>query len=409
MHPILSTTLGLALFLPAVEPDRAATLKIAIAGGKYDLAWVPMRVPVTVPGLGGMVLRDGSGKELPCQLTTPGLAELVGDKLRELHFVLPQIKAGETLELTATFQTTAHVSNTGFSRFQKSDEYNELRYQDRPVLRYMHQPFDSSSKEKRDLTYKVYHHLFDPAGEKPVTKGPGGLFPHHRGLFYGFNRIGYGDGKKADVWHCTGDAYQDHEKFLAEETGPVLGRQRVQIGWHGPGKEVFAREVRELTVYKLPGGILVEFASRLGTTVGPVKLDGDPQHAGFQFRADNEVAAKTAKQTYYIRPDGVGQPGQTRNWPEVKTHVNLPWYAMNFVLGGTRYTAAYLDRPENPKEARFSERDYGRFGSYFAYELTAKNPLIIRYRLWLQEGAMTPAEVAARAAAFIDPPRVTIK
>jgi hypothetical protein len=55
-----------------------------------------------------------------------------------------------------------------------------------------------------------------------------------------------------------------------------------------------------------------------------VTLDGDPQHAGFHFRADNEVAAKTSKQTVFTRPDGTDQPGKTRNWPDVKTHVNLP-------------------------------------------------------------------------------------
>ena len=33
--------------------------------------------------------------------------------------------------------------------------------------------------------------------------------------------------------------------------------------------------------------------------------------------------------------------------------VDLPWNVMSFVVGGKRYTAAYLDRPENPKEARY--------------------------------------------------------
>src|SRR5581483_6029743 len=141
------------------------------------------------------------------------------------------------------------------------------------------------------------------------------------------------------------------------EAGPVLGRHRVRVNWHGEKKEKFAEEERELTVYRIPGGQLVEFASLLRPTAGPVHLDGDPQHAGFQFRADNEVAAKTSKQTIFIRPDGVDQPGKTRNWPQDRSQVNLPWYAMSFVLGEKRYTAAYLDRPENPKEARFSERD----------------------------------------------------
>ena len=62
---------------------------------------------------------------------------------------------------------------------------------------------------------------------------------------------------------------------------------------------------------------------------------------------------------------------------------------MSFVLGDQRYTVAYLDRPQNPKEARFSERDYGRFGSYFVADATEKKPVEVDYRLWLQDGPMT--------------------
>src|SRR5262249_13916931 len=146
----------------------------------------------------------------------------------------------------------------------------------RPVLRYVYKALDDSTKESREQTYKVYHHLYDPSGQRLVTKGPGGLYTHHRGIFYGFNKVTYDDGKQVDIWHCTGDTYQGHENFLAREAGPVLGRHRVAIAWHGKGKEVFAKEERELTVYRVPGGQLVEFASKLRTTDGPIKLDGDP-------------------------------------------------------------------------------------------------------------------------------------
>jgi hypothetical protein len=200
------------------------------------------------------------------------------------------------------------------------------------------------------------------------------------------------------------EAHLPHEKTLSQEAGPVLGRHRLQIGWHGTGKERFAVEERELTAYAVEGGLLIEFASRLTPVKGTVKLDGDPQHAGFHFRASREVDEKTSKQTYYLRPDGKDAPGTTRNWPQDKGHVNLPWNAMSFVVGGTRYTAAYLDRPTNPKEARFSERDYGRFGSYFVAECSPTKPLLVDYRLWVQEGEMTVPAVAARSADFVAPP-----
>jgi hypothetical protein len=143
---------------------------------------------------------------------------------------------------------------------------------------------------------------------------------------------------------------------------------------------------------------------------GTVSLDGDPQHAGVQFRADNEVFAKTSAQTIYVRPDGVGAPGATRNWdPETgQGPVNMPWDAMSFVLGPQRYTVARLNHPDNPGEARHSEREFGRFGSYFKYTLEPDRPLRVRYRFWLQNEMMTPEQVAALSADFIEPLSVTV-
>ena len=109
----------------------------------------------------------------------------------------------------------------------------------------MHPPLDETSKETREQTYKVFHHLYDPSGKRLITKGPGGLYTHHRGLFYGFNKVTYGGGKKVDIWHCP-VAYQSHEKFVENAMGPVLARRRLKLAWHGIDKEVFAIEDREV-------------------------------------------------------------------------------------------------------------------------------------------------------------------
>src|SRR5262245_30237605 len=276
-------------------------------------------------------------------------------------------------------------------------------------------PTMTPPKTRHDQTYKVFHHLFSPKGDVLTTNGlpndPAIHSPHHRGIFYAFNRISYGNGKTADLSHCTNGAHLSHDRFLAAEAGPVIGRHRLALSWYGQDGPAFAEEQREVAVYNVPGGQLVEFASRLSTRAGPVKLDGDPQHAGFHFRADNEVFAKNSDQTIFVRPDGIGQPGDTRNWdPKTrKGPVNLPWNAMSFVLKSKRYTVAYLDHAKNPKEARHSEREYGRFGSYFEYTLTRDKPLTVNYRLWLQEGLMRPEHIAALSTIFVEAPGVTVK
>lgn len=387
----------------ALLPRQATVFQIVVEAGKQDRKNTVVSVPVTIPetsaGATTAILEDGSGKTIAGQVAGG----------RELRFVLPELKAGASATYKVTFIREPSKLDETYAWKDTDGDYAELSLGKRPLLRYMYKALDESSKDARVNTFKIFHHLYDPKGETFVTKGPGSLFTHHRGIFYGFNKVNYGEKKSCDVWHCTGDAFQSHEKFLLNETGPVYGRHRLSVAWHGVGKEVFAQEERDLTVYSLPGGTMVEFASDLTPIITPVKLDGDPQHAGFHFRASAEVAEKTAKQTYYIRPDGAGKFGETRNWPGNKEHLNLPWDAMCFVMNDKRYTMAYLDRPDNPKEARFSERDYGRFGSYFQKTLEKGDKLSVRYRLWLQEGEMKGDEIARLSADFVDPPKVTVK
>jgi hypothetical protein len=398
--------------LPCCCLAAEKTIKVTIGAGAVARENSPVAVLVALPNdfseTAHVIVTGPDGKQQPGQVTRPGLLVQplkAGDNqfVGELHFFVPKLAPGESATFTASIGKAREETPLSFRWIDSSkakgekEEYveqsRELRLGTRPVLRYMHSQLDETTKEARSATFKPYHHMYDPTGQRLVTKGPGGLFPHHRGVFYGWNKITYGaDGKKqADVWHCNNGEYQEHAEVLFEEAGPVLGRHRVKINWRGRDKEVFAVETRELTAYNTPGGVLVEFASVLTNPADEsVKFAGDPQHAGFQFRASQDVPDKTKDKTYYLRPDGRGEPGKFRNWPDDKSHINLPWHALSFMLDDDqRYTCCYLDRPDNPKESRFSERDYGRFGSYFEYEVRKDKPLRVNYRLWLQAGEMT--------------------
>jgi hypothetical protein len=286
----------------------------------------------------------------------------------------------------------------------------ELQYAGKPVIRYMCQRFDDSTADRRNETYKPFHHVFSPDGDVQLTKGDaGGLYPHHRGLFFGFNQVTYGGGKRCDVWHCTQGAHQSHERVLLHHADAESGGHVVAIDWHGRDKEVFAHERRGMEVRKQAGGLIIDFTSHLETSDGqPIHLDGDPQHAGFHFRAAQAVAADAAKETYYLRTDGKGRLDETRNWAadsrDTKMNedcTNRPWLAMCVLLGGKRYTVLYLDHPSNPKPARYSERNYGRFGSYFVTDVTREKPLDVKYRVWVQEGEMTVEQCAALQKEFV--------
>jgi hypothetical protein len=420
---MLLLAVAVVAMLPGSILAAGMAIDLSVDAGQHDRANTPVRTLIQVPDelakVAAVTLTDASGNGVVAQLTAPDLLDgsakpEAGKTTRQLHFILPSLAHGKSLRLTGTLSTDEPKAAGAFTWTHQPGEFAELKFADRPVMRYMCKPLDESSEAKRDESYTVYHHLYDPSGTRYVTNGPEGEYPHHRGLFFGYAQCSYEGCPKANTWWCHGDDYLSHEGFLGEEAGPVLARHRLDVGWHGKDKKIFARETREMAVYNVPGGTLVEFATRLRSTVGPVKLDGDAQHAGFQFRAAAEVEKKTAKQTYYLRPDGPGKPGETRNPDPAKLEAtpeckNLPFNAMCFVLDGKRYTAVYLDTPRNPKPSWYSEREYGRFGCYFPYELNESKDLTATYRVWLQEGEMTVAQAQALSADFADPVVVTVK
>jgi hypothetical protein len=309
----------------------------------------------------------------------------------------------------------AVAADKEFSWQDTPGEHLDLLCNGRPALRYMYHALDESTPETREATFKPYHHVFSPDGSTLLTNGAGAkLYPHHHGVFYGFNKCTYDDGKEADVWHCKDGAYQSHERELDRKADANGASHKVAIDWRGKDGKPFAHEQRELSVKRSKNGNVegwqIDFASHLEPAEaadGKVHVDGDPQHAGFHFRATQEVPDKTAKQTYYLRTDGKGKEGGTINWDPAKPDsadskkaVNRPWNAMSIVVGGQRYTVLYVDHPQNPKPARYSERDYGRFGSYFVADVTSDKQLDVKYRLWVQPGEMTVEQCQKMHDAF---------
>ena len=372
-----------------------------VTGGKDDQTNLVVTIPLAEGDPIGKVQAIQFGKTVvPAQRTSAGLT-----------FVIPKVKAGEKI---AIGPSDTPIDVIGFE-----SQDGALQLGGRKVLEFFKPAHDPKDHY---YTFKPFHHVFDPVdGKTTLTNGSAktakdGQFPHHRGLFFGWNRISY-DGKTADIWHGTDNVFSQFDKLLDSGFGPVLGFEKVAISWHGKDGATFIDEERSLTAYAVSGGSVIDFTSTLKTDRKSVKLDGDPQHAGFHFRANMEVSKNGKENTYYLRPDGKGKIGETRNWeapkpdpknksemtkPDPRT-INQPWNAMSFVVGGKRYTLLRIVHPDNPKDSRGSERDYGRFGDYFEYTVTPEKPLRVKYRIWVQAGEMTVDQCAAMAAAFRTP------
>ncbi len=332
---------------------------------------------------------------------------VVANCLLDIQFSWAQVEASQN-ETVKAETIEVDSQNSPFRFVDHPGQYLDIELRNQKKVRLVYQRRDGSNEASHYLTYKPFHQIFDPAqgttlltsGVHPLEENP--QFPHHRGLFFGFNKIQYGD-LKADTWHCTNNVYTQVESISERSTHDDHCRLTTVIGWYGPDGSKFAEENRTVILYDHADGILLDWFTELTTDQEWVTLDGDPQHAGFHFRANQEVAKSTVKQTWYVRPDGVGLPGETRNWNpqnrDSKT-INLPWNAISFMVAGRRFSVLRISHSENPGETRGSERDYGRFGDYFEYQLTPSNPLRLKYRLFVTEGELSVDHAVALAAEF---------
>lgn len=273
----------------------------------------------------------------------------------------------------------------------------------KPVIRYMY-AYDTSTDTRAHETYKVFHHVYGPGSDMIITKGPHGKYTHHRGLYVGWNKTGF-EGKSLDFWHCRNGAHLRHAKFVDMSADADHGSMTAEIHWNdAEGKPVIV-EWRTVSVREEPGtdGWQIDWSTTLESRRGDITLDGDRQHAGFQFRAAQPVADTNG--ATYLRPstfpqrEAAIQVGDKGNPP---AHINLGWFAMSYELKGQRYTIEYFDNPKLPKPSLFSERPYGRFGTFFRTTVKADEPLEMKYRVIVGNGKPSVSEIQSRYDVFLE-------
>lgn len=242
-------------------------------------------------------------------------------------------------------------------------------------------------------TCKVYHHVFAPDG-RLLTKGDGGQFPHHRGMFVGWNRTKCG-AETFDFWHLDHGESQRFAGFRdAAELALPAGAQVAAIDWCAADGRPIVRELRGLAVTELAdGAIVLHVRVRLATDRDRVALDGDPQHSGQQFRALQRFADDGAEPVRYVRPDGATARGN-----DVWT--GCDWIAAVLPLPDGPVTVLRVEAASNPGDVRWSTRPYGRFGATFARELTPAAPRVFDWYYVVSPGERDAVWCARAAAAL---------
>ncbi len=256
---------------------------------------------------------------------------------------------------------------------------------------------DLSTPEKHHETYKPYMHVFSADGSTRLTKGAGFSFTHHRGIFLGFSKIGYG-GKSYDRWHMKGGDQVVTKVAQGDNTFTA------KIDWQGDTTAPFLTEERRFsfTTPAKPFYLGIELNSAIKPVSGEADMNGDPEHAGAQFRPSELV--DTQSTTYIL-------PGEKVDAHKVR---DLPWAAEIFTIEGKTFTVVILNHPDNPKgTATSAYRDYGRFGMFPKGKASAESPFKLRYQWLIAEGDVRDAAAFQNAwnvfAGKNDPvPAVTI-
>jgi len=270
-------------------------------------------------------------------------------------------------------------------------QYLDVLFGGRTIARYMY-AHDASTKERRLETYKPYLHVFDAEGKAPITKGVGGLYTHHRGIFIGWNRITF-EGRLYDRWHMP-DGEQVHQKFTDEKAGPDRAAFTSLVYWNDTEGKPIVEEERTTTFHAVeaPAIARIDFQTRLAAPRGDVLLKGDPEHAGIQYRPADEVV----KPVRYVFPRDSVDPTKDKD---------LAWVAEQYVLGGKTYSVQHMNHPQNPKGTLYSAyRDYGRFGAFFETGIKKGESLRLKYRFWVAAGELPSRDVLQRQSdAFATP------
>lgn len=379
---------GLPLFILLLFTSCAIRTEydVTVSAGQFDRRHVPVSaeldLPVTQPETPVCVEADDGFRR-------PGQIERIDRQRAYVWWTMEELASGSSRSFTIKVGDRCHEAQ--FDWKEVDSMRTNLTYNGTPVLQYVHPTFDSTDIEG---TKKPFHHVYAPDGSRKITKGFGGLYPHHRGIHYGYSEIQV-DSQILNTWAASEGEHQQHQEVAEVREGPVFGGHTVVINWNDRRAQPFIEETRTLRAFQQPAGrTLLEFESTLRTLRGPITLEGDRQHAGVQFRASQEVA-DNQEATRYLRPADWSHLPADEEVNDAQ-HTDLPWNAVQFSVDGTAYSVAYLTDPENPEGARFSERLYGRFGEYLPHRLTEEAPLTLRYRFLVDAGGDISREEIAQ-------------
>ena len=417
---LTSFTVFVASLLALVGPahaDDGVVVKFTVDSGDTSRRNSPVSARIQSDSL---PIIDLAGWELTAGDGSPAIradSERLGPDTVILYWIEPDLRAGSK-KVYGLVPTPAKAKDT-FRFVYDSNGWRDLAYGDRGVYRHMNRydPADHVS------TFKPFHHVYGlhdegfitngPGSEEWGTKGEGIRYPHHRGLFFAYNKTPYGD-----FWHGKDGVSQRHKEYTddREFVGPIVAREASVNEWTTKEGKAVVRDTREVTAWRVSDKqVVLDFDVTLESLTGePIALGGDAQHAGFHFRAANSVGQDAAATKPTTRGNTGGNAVYTRPATAVAKGNDIwadcPWVYAAFTIKGNPYGVSEMNHPTNPQPTVFSTRPYGRFGAFVNDQTVAPDkPLKLKYRFIIRDGSETPdvKQLEAEYQDWVTPVKVT--
>jgi hypothetical protein len=354
------------------------------------------------------ILKPG---ETVCQVET------AGPRTVRITWTVHDLKPGETREVRLVPpQATDPVWGKPEVEVKKNGKNLDFLIQGKLFTRY-----DVTTGPNKPYFYPI----IGPTGVTmvrhwPVEDVPGETHdhPHHRGLWFTHSSV-----NGADFWLEGKSAGKTvHTGYDAIESGPVYGLMRSRTDWIMPDGKKVAEDAREVRVYYLREGTVMDFTVTVKAVGGPV-VWGDAKDGVLGMRLADSMRAAVEKgkvaEGHILNSNGIKDGatwGKTADWVDYYGPVD-----------GQTVGVAIFDSPNSFRHPTYWHvRDYGLFAANpfglhdfvpefkdqadkGAYTLPKGQTMTFSYRLFFHKGTPQEAGIAGAWSAFSHPPKVEVQ
>ena len=376
------------------------TYPITVRAAETGYTEVPLsRTCVWPPGARSLHLWEAGGKEVPCDVD-------MSDGMCGITWILRELPKGASRKYLVKFSDSPPRRQAPAVRVFHWQGAVEVSIDGGMFTRYY---FAGAPKP-------YCWPIIGPTG-KPVTRafpmekveGESKDHPHHRSMWFT-----HGSVNGQDFWsEGDGKGKTVHRKFEALDSAYAVGRIRERNDWIAADGKKVCEDVRDLRVYNVNKGRLMDFEVTLLATEGPVTM-GDTKEGMFGMRiADSMTVVRGSG--HILNSEGQRDKdtwGKRANWCDY-------WGPVD----GKTVGIAILDHPDNFRHPTYWHvRDYGLFAANpfgvhdflgqkeptGEYTIPKGGSLTFRYRIYIHEGDAQQADIASLYEQYAHPPVVRI-